>query len=64
MLKFFSKAYLKTTFPLIPKQTLKDLMVKHARISFKDQANINRILDHLVRSANNVISTPAMASSR
>lgn len=51
MLRFFARVFLRSTFPLVPLQFLKDLMVKQAKMSFKDTVNVNKLYQHLADCA-------------
>lgn len=64
MLRFFCAKFLKSTFPFIPVKFLQDLMVKQAKMSFKDPKNINKLFQHLVKSADQVINQGNMYDKR
>lgn len=64
MLRFFSRVYLKSTFPFVPLQFLKDLMVKQANMLFKDVYNVNKLYSHLVKCADSVLRRGNMAAKR
>ena len=43
MLRFFGKLFLRSTFPFVPLGWLKSLMVKQARMAFKDTSNVDKL---------------------
>ena len=64
MLRFFSRVYLKSTFPFVPLQFLKDIMVKQVNMMFKDVYNINKIYSHLTKCADTVLAKSNMSAKR
>lgn len=64
MLRHLSRPFLKTTFPFVPLQFLKDLMVKQAKMSFKDAKSVNKLFSHFVSKANKVLNAPGFRAKR
>ena len=58
-LRFYSKVYLKSTFPLVPLKHFFDLCKKKARLDLRDQYSFTNLLNHLTKSAHaNIMTLP------